>query len=933
MPNAEFNSDVIRCMTEDANGDLWIGVGKRLYRVNFKGGVVTPYSETVKMPGHFVKSISRDDKGMMWFGSDAGIATFQEGNWNYYSILNGLDHNLIYSIHSDSIGNAWIGTFNGLDRMTDGKFYPELNNTEETFDTVNAICEDQEGNIWVGSKNGLYEVQARRARFYTRKQGLSINKVNSVLEDHKGVLWIATRGGGLNQLKDDKFTTYSSTNLIKANNLEALHEARNGDLWFGTTYGQLYHLSDGKFEESGGNNVNITNAIRIILQDSKTNLWLGTSRGLIRVNPGFSLSDRKQFTQFNSKNGLAGDNVRAILEDHEGNLWVGTQSGLSCWKDGKFTNLTTAQGLSGDSIFGLYEDKEESLWIATGDGLNRLRKGKFTSYTTKQGLWDDDVEEIVEDDLGNLWIRCSKGVFSVRKKKLDDLDRGTVSSVSCFSLGKEEGIMGFQKEVTAKPSGWKSADGKIWFPGVRGLAVIDPLFNLKKNEKVPPIFIEDVFVDKKKMRSTTSEKGFSVHVPPNHGELEIRYTALSLQAPEKNRFRYMLEGVDSEWSDAGTRRVAYYNHISPGHYRFHVVGCNNDGVWNEQGASLDIYLDPHFYQTAWFYLGCILLGGMIIAGIYRFNMQRLKHHQKVLESLVEDRTRHLKEETLERQRVQTQLIEVSRQAGMAEVASGVLHNVGNVLNSVNVSATLVSDSLRNSKLSNLRKVSAMIQEHADDPVHFFTNDEKGKQLPGYIPKLTEHLLEEQTHVIAELNSICKNVDHIKDIVAMQQSYAKVSGVTEMVVLSDLIDDALRMNAAALARHDVKVIRDYAHQTPICTQKHKVLQILVNFIRNAKYACDEGGLPDKLMKLSTAMKSPNHVTISVVDNGIGIPAENLTRIFSHGFTTRKEGHGFGLHSAALSARELGGSLVVQSDGPGCGATFILELPLQPPPATV
>jgi PAS domain S-box-containing protein len=280
----------------------------------------------------------------------------------------------------------------------------------------------------------------------------------------------------------------------------------------------------------------------------------------------------------------------------------------------------------------------------------------------------------------------------------------------------------------------------------------------------------------------------------------------------------------------------------------------------------------------------------------------------------------------ELEKLNKQLVEASRQAGMAEVATSVLHNVGNVLNSVNVSSSLVSENLKKSKAVNLSKVAALLREHALDLGAFLTNDPKGKQLPDYLAELAEHLAGERTSAIEELAHLQKNIEHIKEIVAMQQSYANISGVSETVQVSDLVEDALRMNGSALVRHDVEAIREFEAVPPITVEKHKVLQILVNLIRNAKYACDAAGGPDKRLTVRVT-NGDNRVRIAIIDNGIGIPPENLTRIFNHGFTTRKDGHGFGLHSGALAAKELGGLLRVRSEGAGKGAMFILELPLE------
>lgn len=289
----------------------------------------------------------------------------------------------------------------------------------------------------------------------------------------------------------------------------------------------------------------------------------------------------------------------------------------------------------------------------------------------------------------------------------------------------------------------------------------------------------------------------------------------------------------------------------------------------------------------------------------------------------------LKEAEAKLEQTHKQLLETSRQAGMAEVATSVLHNVGNVLNSVNTSASVLADRLRNSQVSGISRVSELLETNRHDLAGFLTANGRADQVINYLKSLTQHLNTENASALAELKGLAKNIEHIKEIVAMQQSYARISGVTEAVKPTDLVEDALRMNAGALARHQVKLVRDYAPDVPeIMVEKHKVLQILVNLIRNAKYACDDSSTPDKSLTLRVT-HDDCRVRITVADNGVGISPENLTRIFSHGFTTRKEGHGFGLHSGALAARELGGALTVHSDGPGRGAELTLELPCQPP----
>jgi len=303
-----------------------------------------------------------------------------------------------------------------------------------------------------------------------------------------------------------------------------------------------------------------------------------------------------------------------------------------------------------------------------------------------------------------------------------------------------------------------------------------------------------------------------------------------------------------------------------------------------------------------------------------------------LENRVRKRTSVIEAEVAESRRAEEELkaltarmVETSRQAGMAEVATGVLHNVGNVLNSVNLSATLIREGLQQSRLSHLTKSIALLRENEPNLSAFLATDPRGRQLPQFLGSLSEHLVEENKRLADEAESLDKNVQHIRQIVAMQQSFSRVFGVTESQQPERLMEDALQFNLTAFDRHGIKLMRQYAPTPPVLVDRHKVLQILINLLRNAKQALRDSETAEKQITLSIAAANDGRIRIAVTDNGVGIPPENLTKIFRHGFTTKKDGHGFGLHSGALAAKEMDGSLSVQSDGPGTGSTFTLELP--------
>ncbi len=280
-------------------------------------------------------------------------------------------------------------------------------------------------------------------------------------------------------------------------------------------------------------------------------------------------------------------------------------------------------------------------------------------------------------------------------------------------------------------------------------------------------------------------------------------------------------------------------------------------------------------------------------------------------------------------RVHRDLLDASRRAGMSEVATSVLHNVGNVLNSVNISAGLAADKIGGLKTGALNRIAGILGEHRHDLPEFLSKDPQGAQLPAFVAQLAGHFAGEQESALSELNSLRTNIEHINEIVSMQQSYSTDGGLIEVMPAADVIEIALKINAAAFERHGTRVVRDFDTSLPaLPVDRNKLLLVLVNLIRNAKYACDDGGGSDKCITLGTRLGENGCVEISVHDNGVGIPPENMNRIFEHGFTTRKGGHGFGLHSSALAVRDMGGSLRAASGGHGRGATFTIGLPLCP-----
>jgi ligand-binding sensor domain-containing protein/signal transduction histidine kinase len=600
----------IQALFEDAGGALWIatpyGVGK------IKDDKFTNYTVRDGLGSNSVRAIQQDRDGTLWFGSLGGLTSYSRGRFATYTTKDGLPNDRIISLHAGRDGGLLIGTAGGLCRFIDGHF-SGLNPADAlSTNTILSLLEDLEGNLWVGTESGgINLLKDTKFTTFTVRNGLSNDLVKSIYEDRDGNTWIGTDGGGLNLLKDGKLSVYTTRDGLSSNVVLALFGDAAGNLWAGTPEG-LNRFSNGKFTVYTAADGLPNNDVRSICADRRGDLWIGTRGGLTRMKDGV-------FKTFTEVDGLPNDLIATLQEDTKGNLWVGTFGGLSKFVDEEFMTFTTKDGLSNDAVISLHEDSEGTLWIGTnGGGLNRMKDGKLTSYTTNNGLLDDVVYRILEDDRNNLWLSCRKGVFHIDKKALDEFANGKISSIAPVAYGTADGMMTRECSGGGDPAGWRARDGKLWFPTIKGVAMIDPA-RIKVNTHAPPVVIEEVRFDDRSV--APSER---LELPPGTTRLDLYYTAPSFVAPEKVRFKYKLEGFDENWIDSGTRRVAYFTNLRPGAYKFRVIASNNDGVWNETGASFDFYLKPYFYQTYWFYAVLLLALALLAWMLYRFRVRGMR---------------------------------------------------------------------------------------------------------------------------------------------------------------------------------------------------------------------------------------------------------------------------------------------------------------------
>jgi ligand-binding sensor domain-containing protein/signal transduction histidine kinase len=674
-PDGRLDFDV-RNMVEAGDGGLWVTSSKEAFiwrngRLNFQarlrrvlqgicaddqGAVWTTAGGLVRLDGPTSTNQPARDIGLtfparcifydssekaFWLGDEENLVELKGDAITTYRRSN-RPPGYISVIFRDSAGQLWVGSYLGLSRLVNGKFIDHSEQNAPQY-RIYAIFEDRERNIWIGSEEGLSRLTPKVFETITKNEGLAVNTVVSVCAASDGSVWISPWGGGLNHWTDGKITSLNRTNGLSSDYIMALAEGRDGSLWAGADNGGALNRIHGSeittYNQRDGFSTSSSTATTALFEDNRGVLWIG-SRDLLQCWDG------SHFSQFTTKDGLSHQKINAICGGKNGVVWIGTEGGLTKWQAGRFTNLAAAPSLLKNSILSLYEDADACLWIGTkGDGLLEFKDAEVHEFTSAQGLFSDTIYAILEDDHDNLWLNSSRGIFRLDKRQLEEVAHGRQPKLTSISYGKADGILssGQYQEVT-QPSACKSLDGRLWFRTTQGVAVVDPN-HLNINKQPPPVVIQQVIADKNAISNsmpflTVAEK---ILIPPGRGELEVHYEALSFCAPAKNQFRYKLDGVDLNWVDAGARRVAYYNNLRPGSYRFQAMACNNDGVWNTADASIFLTFRPHFWQTWWFL--SLMAAGMIgtVGGVARYiTNQRMQRKLEVLaqqNAIEKERTR------------------------------------------------------------------------------------------------------------------------------------------------------------------------------------------------------------------------------------------------------------------------------------------------------
>ncbi|MBI3189404.1 MAG: hypothetical protein HYZ33_02025, partial [Ignavibacteriales bacterium] len=848
---------------------------------------------------------------------DSGLVRKRGDEYHIFTKKDGLPNTEVFSLYPGGNGTLWIGTAHGLSRFVDGHFTTWTTKDGLLNDFVWSLCESRKGTLLIGTQGGgLYEFDGSRFNSFTSKDGLSNDIVWSVFEDREGLLWIGTNGGGLNRLKNALFTSYTSLHGLAYDFVWSICESPGGDLWFGTYNGltrfnangfQSYTTRDGlannfiwsvfvdrksrvwvgttnglsKYENGTFTNYTTAdglagNTIRSLMEDKEGILWVGTSRGLSRFSPENTSSYRERFVSITTDNGLPNGIVMSLCEGNDGSMWIGTGGGLVGYKNGICTSYTVMDGLSNDIIRSLYQDKEGNLWIGTqGGGLNVYRDKKFKQITQKHGLYNNVVSQILEDDDGDLWMSSNKGIFRVQKRELLDFADEKIERVSCIAYGKDDGMKSSECNGSSQPAGWKSRDGRLWFPTIKGVVVVNPRYE-ENGVMIPPVIIEKVVLNKKLISEFGSSKSST-----GTGDLEVEYTGLSFYAPEKVHFLYKLAGYDDEWSEVGTRRTAFYTNLSPGTYTFWVSASGKDSLSSGLASSFSFTVLPYFYQEFWFYGLCIVFIVGLGYSFFRLRLRSLKIREQKLLQLVKERTKNLVEEKENAERQQR----LAEEANMTK--SEILHIAAHDMKS-----PLVSIKMFSQVIASEAEVESTTAQFSDDIHH---NAQR-------MLELINELLEASAIESPKFK--------------LQKTRVDISKVAQTVVLSN----------QKMAERKEQLLHIECEGTCVVeADEGRIRQVMDNLVNNAIKYSPSG----KEIRIKTYCVNED-VRFEVRDEGQGFTEEDKKRVFGkfQRLSARPTGGepstGLGLSIVKQLVEMQGGKVLVESE-PNKGSTFVVEFP--------
>jgi ligand-binding sensor domain-containing protein/signal transduction histidine kinase/CheY-like chemotaxis protein/HPt (histidine-containing phosphotransfer) domain-containing protein len=659
----------VRAIAEGNAGRLWVGTENGLFEVG--GPSAHSFDASSGLPDSRIRALHEDHAGVLWVGTGAGLLRFDGTHFDAVKLGVGSTDVPVTAIYEDTDGTLWMGTGTGALYRGTGDRFDVIAVPEQLGSVVRVLTRDRDGSLWIGTNAGGL-VRWQNGKFTTLISNLfAASDLHSLLEDDEGSLWIGSHGAGLLRLRDPKFVSAGAPEGMPGNLAWTIAARSGGGLWVGSD-GGLSIYNEGGFQHVAGPQGHESVAVRAVLEDRQKALWVGTEgAGAYRL-------DQSGMTLFNRHNGLSGGTVTALIEDRQSRIWVGTNEGLDVIEHGKITSMQSllrtsgptsvhliyedragnmwvatetqglfvigahgtrhlgmADGLPSDWVVAIHEDNRGVVWLGTTDGLALLRNGKLISLTRSSGPLRETIMQLLEDDAHRIWLTTNKGLMSVSRDELDAFAAGGTRVPEFHVYGLADGLRTAEFNGGNTAAGFRAQDGRLWFPSIRGIVRVDPK-HIRTNTLPPRVHIEKVAVD-----GVPLALADGAQVAPGPQQWEFHYTALSLLVPQRSLFRYQLDGFDKGWIDAGNRRTAYYTGLPPGTYTFRVIASNNDGVWSDTSASFRFTLKPHFFQTVWFALLCIMAIVAIAGAWYRLRVGRLRNLAGALSEQVALRTRDL----------------------------------------------------------------------------------------------------------------------------------------------------------------------------------------------------------------------------------------------------------------------------------------------------
>ncbi len=896
----------VSSVTGDDNGNVWVGTHDGLSRIST--GRFTNFSIQNGLLSNDVRAVKADRHGNVWVGTSRGLSRISASGIASFTTENSLKSNNIYSITEDRAGTIWVGTeTGGLHRFVNDRFTSYADDSGFLGKDIWSIFEDREGSLWVGTAGrGLTCLKQGLFTTLTKKDGLSSNTILPVLEDAEGTLWMGS-DQGLMRRKNGQTTLFTTKNGLPHNLVLSLAQDRNGAIWVGTRHG-LAQLKDNKIATFTMASGLPSDFILCAYVDRAGNVWIGTRAGLSRF-------DGQKFTTYTTKDGLSNNFVLCIEEDQNGALWIGTfGGGLNRFQHGTFHTYTTHDGLSSDVINAIYGDKDGVLWLATNNGgLNRFKEGRINTFSASGGMYADSIFQVLEDSKEYLWLTSNKGVLRYSKKQLNDFAEGRANLVSSAHYDAIDGMNSRECNGGFQPAGSKDKNGRLYIPTIGGLSFTDAGFTTKDNSRLQ-VVLEHVSID---------SHGYSprkpLAIPPGKGRLEFQFTAPSFITPEKLRFRYMLEGFDKDWIQAGGQRTAYYTNIPHGEYHFRVQVGDNDG-WKSELSTATITLRPHFYETIAFYF-LVFVAVFGICGVaYRIRMDQAIQREQKLKMLVDQRTSALRESERQlrhsRDQLEVRVQERTQELTHANRALGEEVETRRRTEEQLILAKDAAEAANRAKSDFLNNISHEIRT----PI----NGILGMTDLTLSTDLDDEQKEYLQLVKSSADSLLGIVNDILDFSRIEERKLILDHTAFR--LRPSIDELLHALTIKASQKNLALDCHIADCVPdgLIGDPPRLRQVLLNLLDNAIKFTAQGSIT---LDISLDKQSDTAVDVhfSVRDTGIGISEDKQKTIFEAfsqadtSLTRRYGGAGLGLTLSYQLATMMGGNLWVESK-PGVGSTF-------------